>query len=160
MDAALTLSDWSRTVEALYRQDSGRLWRAICTFAGDPEIASEAVADAYAQAIRRGPAVHDPRAWVWRAAFRIAAGQLKERRAGGGPIPEATRYSDRYEDADLHAALRQLPDAQRAAIILYYYADLPVREIALHLGSNSLAVRANLSRGRRRLHALLGTDHD
>ena len=35
-------------------------------------------------------------------------------------------------------------------------ADGPVRQIADRLGSNSLAVRANLSRGRRRLRELLG----
>jgi DNA-directed RNA polymerase specialized sigma24 family protein len=45
-------------------------------------------------------------------------------------------------------------------VILFYYADLPVSAIAHRLGSNALAVRANLSRGRRRLHALLGDDDD
>jgi DNA-directed RNA polymerase specialized sigma24 family protein len=44
-------------------------------------------------------------------------------------------------------------------VILFYYADLPTRDIAARLGTNSLAVRANLSRGRRRLRMLLG-DHD
>ena len=63
---------------------------------------------------------------------------------------------DRYADPDLLAAIRRLPEGQRAAVILFYYADLPVREIADRLGTNSLAVRANLSRGRRRLRQLLG----
>ena len=67
-----------------------------------------------------------------------------------------TAHVDRYADTDLFAALRQLPDGQRGAVVLYYYADLPVRQIADRLGSNSLAVRANLSRGRRRLRELLG----
>ena len=56
-------------------------------------------------------------------------------------------------------ALARLPDGQRAAVILFYYADLPVGEIARRLGSNGIAVRANLSRGRRRLRQLLGDDH-
>ena len=43
-------------------------------------------------------------------------------------------HLDRYGDPDLLAALRQLPDAQRAAVILFYYADLPIREIAARLG--------------------------
>jgi RNA polymerase sigma-70 factor (ECF subfamily) len=68
-------------------------------------------------------------------------------------------YLDRHGDPDLLAALRQLPEAQRAAVILFYYADLPAAQIAARLGSNQLAVRANLSRGRRRLRQLLG-DHD
>ena len=65
-------------------------------------------------------------------------------------------HSDVYTDHDLMTAVRQLPDGQRAAVILFYYADLPIREIADRLGTNSLAVRANLSRGRRRLRQLLG----
>ena len=50
------------------------------------------------------------------------------------------------------------PEGQRAAVVLFYYADLPIGRIAERLGSNSLAVRANLSRGRRRLRDLLGDD--
>lgn len=156
----MALGDWSDSVETLYRQDSDRLWRALYAFAGDPDIASEAVADAYAQALRRGPAVRDPAAWIWRAAFRITAGALKARRANQTQLSADSVHVDRYEDPDLQAALRQLPDAQRAAIILFYYVDLPIREIAVRLGSNGLAVRANLSRGRRRLHVLLGDGHD
>ena len=65
-------------------------------------------------------------------------------------------HVDAYTDPDLLAALRRLPNGQRAAVVLFYYADLPIRQIADRLGSNSLAVRANLSRGRRRLRDLLG----
>src|SRR5688572_20032573 len=160
METSIVLHDWRQTVESLYRDESDRLWRALYAFAADPDVASEAVADAYAQALRRGPAVRDPAAWIWRASFRIAAGALKARRAERGQLSKDQEHIDRYEDADLRAALRQLPDAQRAAVILFYYADLPVREIAARLGSNSLAVRANLSRGRRRLQELLGDDDD
>ena len=53
----MVVIDWNQSVEALYRQDSDRLWRAVRAFAGDPDIASEAVAEAYAQALRRGPAM-------------------------------------------------------------------------------------------------------
>ena len=58
----MAVVDWRQSVEALYRDDADRLWRAVCAFAGDPDIASEAVAEAYAQALRRGPAVRDPAA--------------------------------------------------------------------------------------------------
>lgn len=95
-------------------------------------------------------------AWTWRTAFRISAGALKAR----GPVKSAfsppVEHLDQYGDPDLLAALRRLPDAQRAAVILFYYADLPVRDIADRLATNSLAVRANLSRGRSRLRKLLG----
>ena len=44
----------------MYRADAERLWRAIYAFAGDAEIASDAVAEAFAQVLNRGAAVRDP----------------------------------------------------------------------------------------------------
>jgi RNA polymerase sigma-70 factor, ECF subfamily len=162
MDALATMTDARPSVEAPYRADAPRLWRAVFAYAGDAEIASDAVNEAYVQVIGRGDAVRDPAAWVWRTAFRIARGALQARRSGDQPfLPETATPGelDRYPDPDLLPALRGLPEAQRAAVILFYYTDLPIRDIATRLGTNSLAVRANLSRGRRRLRDLLG-DHD
>ena len=158
MENAVATFELYADVEAVYRADANRLWRAIYAFAGDTEIASDAVAEAYVQLLHRGSAVRDPAAWIWRTAFRISAGALKARRAWDVPAA-AGQHVDSYTDPDLLAALRQLPDAQRAAVILFYYADLPIREVAARLGTNSLAVRANLSRGRRRLRHLLGDFH-
>jgi len=143
-------------IEAVYRADADRLWRAVYAYAGDPDVASDAVAEAYAQVLHRGLEVRDPAAWTWRAAFRIAAGALKARGEADAPSDTPVGHLDRYGDADLVEALRKLPSAQRAAVVLFYYADLPIREIATRLDSNSLAVRANLSRGRSRLRQLLG----
>jgi RNA polymerase sigma-70 factor (ECF subfamily) len=160
MEGAMAGIDWQATIETLYRVDAGRLWRALLAYSGDPEVASDAVAEAYAQALRRGEAIRDPAAWTWRTAFRIAAGALKSRRTTD-PLPDAPiEHVDRYGDPDLLMAVRHLPDSQRAAVVLFYYADLPIDQIAARLGSNSLAVRANLSRGRRRLHQLLGDSDD
>jgi RNA polymerase sigma-70 factor (ECF subfamily) len=156
MDSALALIDTMSSVEALYRADADRLWRAVYAFAGDADIASDAVAEAYAQLVHRGEAVRDPAAWVWRAAFRISRGVLKDRRREIDPLTDPSPHVDAYTDNDLLVAVRQLPERQRAAVVLYYYADLPISQIAERLGTNSLAVRANLSRGRRRLRQLLG----
>ena len=168
MDASVALIDDRPTAEAAYRADADRLWRAVYAYAGDADVASDAVAEAFAQLLHRGDAVRDPAAWAWRVAFRLAAGAMQSRRAAERitviPAVDDGRarepgYLDRYGDPDLLAALARLPDSQRAAVILFYYADLPIRQIASRLGSNQLAVRANLSRGRRRLRQLLGDDH-
>src|SRR6187402_2630735 len=156
MDSALAVVDAPQDIEALYRADADRLWRAVRAFAGDAEIASDAVAEAYAQLLRRGTAVRDPAAWVWRVAFQISRGALKVRRLDEAVSPADVEHADAYTDHDLMTAVRLLPDGQRAAVILFYYADLPIHQIADRLGTNGLAVRANLSRGRRRLRLLLG----
>ena len=148
----------SSQVETVYREDGDRLWRALFAFAGDESVASDAVAEAFAQALRRGSAVRDVRGWVWRSAFRLAKGDLK-RQSGMqfGPMPERA-FHDAHPDEQLLAALQRLTPQQRAVIVLHYYVDCPVREISRRTGINPLAVRAHLSRGRKRLRILLGDE--
>ena len=66
-------------LEKLYRAEGGRLWRALVAFSGDREIASDSAAEAFTQALSRADEIHSPQAWIWRAAFRIASGELKRR---------------------------------------------------------------------------------
>ena len=66
-------------VEAVFRSVHRRLWRSLLLFTGDAELASDAVAEAFAQVLRRGDAVDDVEAWVWRSAFRIAGGLVAAR---------------------------------------------------------------------------------
>jgi RNA polymerase sigma-70 factor (ECF subfamily) len=147
-----------RDVESVYRTDGARLWRALYAFAGDGDVASDAMAEAFAQALRRGDAIRDVRSWVWRTAFRVAAGDLQARsRNSRGPIPEGAVPEHEIDD-ELATALQRLTPQQRMVIVLHYYADCPVAEISRRTGINPLAVRAHLSRGRRRLRDLLGDD--
>jgi DNA-directed RNA polymerase specialized sigma24 family protein len=78
-------------LERLYRSQWGRMWQAVFAFAGDPEVASDAVAEAFAQALRRGDAIRSPECWLWRTVFRIAAGELKARRHVGSACSLSTR---------------------------------------------------------------------
>jgi RNA polymerase sigma factor (sigma-70 family) len=158
METAAATASVADTIEAVYRQEAGRLWRALFAFAADAEIASDAVAESFAQAIRRGGAIRDPRAWVWRSGFKIAAGELKRRSRSIDLIPDGS-YLDPEVDTELLAALARLPDGQRAAVVLHYYADASVSEISRRTGASQLSVRANLSRGRKRLKELLGERH-
>ncbi|MDP9222366.1 MAG: sigma-70 family RNA polymerase sigma factor [Actinomycetota bacterium] len=141
----------------LYAEEGERLWRAVFAFAGDREVASDAVAEAFAQCLRRGGAVRDPRRWVWRAAFRIAAGELKERGRWARWPTDAVVY-DADPPGGLFPALRSLPPMQRATLVLRHYAGYDAGEIAQALGIGRATVRVHLSRGRRRLRTLLEED--
>jgi RNA polymerase sigma-70 factor (ECF subfamily) len=131
------------------------MWRAILGYSADPEIASDAVAEAFAQLLRRGAEVRDPERWVWRAVFRIAAGELKARRRGAVPSPDRS-YEIDAASVELAGALATLPDRQRSAAVLHYLADKPVAEVAAILGTTSGTVKVHLSRARRRLREELG----
>jgi RNA polymerase sigma-70 factor (ECF subfamily) len=145
----------SRTdrIERLYRERGDRIWRGLLSFSGDPEVASDAVADSFAQVLRRGDEVRDPERWIWRAAFRIAAGELKERRRTEMTVAAGrTRWRSRR---DLVVALGALSERQRAAVVLHDAAGYPAREIARIVESTEAAIRVHVMRGRRRLRDLL-----
>jgi RNA polymerase sigma-70 factor, ECF subfamily len=144
-------------IERLYRERGDRIWRGLLAFSGDPEVASDAVAEAFAQVLRRGDEVRDPERWVWRAAFRIAAGELKEQRKRE-VLGVAGSYEMEEPARDLIVALRALSERQRVSVVLHDAAGYQAREVAKIVGSTEAAVRVHLVRGRRRLRALLQDD--
>lgn len=143
-----------------FREEGPRLWRALLAFTADPELASDAMAEAYAQLLGRGSAVEAHDRWVWRAAFRIAAGELHDRRRRASSTTGALGSYEMPEPAlDLIDALGRLSPNQRAVAVLRLYVDLPTREVAQILGIGQATVRVHLSQARRRLRELLeGTD--
>lgn len=133
------------------------MWRSILAFAGDPEVASDAVAEAFAQALRRGGEIRDLERWLWRSMFLIAAGELKER--GRTQMTDVEGSYEIEEPArELIAALGKLSPRQRSAVVLHHAAGYPLREVGEILGSTTGAVKVHLARGRRRLRELLEDD--
>jgi RNA polymerase sigma factor (sigma-70 family) len=159
MDDAVMVIDQGLRFEALYREHGAHLWRGILLYAGDPDVASDAVAEAFAQAIRRGDRVESALAWVTKSAYRIAAGELKRRRITGYPITDRP-YEMRLPDPALADALAQLSPKQRAAAVLHFRDGFTQSEIADLIGSTTSAVGVHLYRARARLRQLLGDDDD
>jgi len=126
---------------------------SLLAFTGDPELAKDAMAEAFAQAIGRGDAIAHQDRWVWRAAFRIASGEMKQR-SRRMPLREAP-YEMAEPATDLLRILHQLSPRQRAVIILHFYAGYPTREMGAILGCTAGTVRMHISQGRRRLRRLL-----
>jgi RNA polymerase sigma factor (sigma-70 family) len=70
-----------------------------------------------------------------------------DRRGADAPDDEAVR------GVDLRNALRRLRPEQRLVVVLYFYLDLPLKEIGTIAGASHAAVRARLYRGIRELRA-------
>jgi RNA polymerase sigma-70 factor (ECF subfamily) len=146
--------------DRLYRAERERLWRAVYAFVRNADVASDAVAEAFAQCLRRGEEVRDPRAWVWKAAFAIARGELQERsRWTALDDAESTAPPDSSLDRVL-TALAGLSPKQRAVILLRHYAGYRSREVAQLLGMAPATVRVHLARGRRNLERALEENDD
>jgi len=68
-------------------------------------------------------------------------------------IPAPTYDQD--DRLDLRGALAQLPPGQRAAVVLRYYSDLPVDEVARTLHCSAGNVKSQTARGIAALRRLL-----
>lgn len=62
---------------------------------------------------------------------------------------------DNYEDVDLKKAMEDLPDYQRSIIILRYFEDLKIKEIAEILDENINTIKANLYKALEKLRIKL-----
>jgi RNA polymerase sigma-70 factor (ECF subfamily) len=141
---------------------------------GDAALAEELTQEAFIQAIR-GHRAFDGRSDETTWLIAIARNRLvdhfrrlerDERRhmrlvvreiQGSGPEGEWATQDVRAEVA---AALRQLPAAQRAALILHHVDGLPVRDVANALGRSTSAIESLLARGRERFRSDFRGDVD
>jgi RNA polymerase sigma-70 factor, ECF subfamily len=148
-------------IERVYRDDGARLWKALLAYSGDPEIASDALAEALTQALAYDHDIREPSPWIWTVAFRVAAGELKDRRRKA-PIADQRELS--YDMSEplpqLLEALAAISPNQRMAVVMHDYADRPTDEIARALGVTRPTVHVHLSQGRKRLRALLEANDD
>lgn len=141
-------------VEEAYREIHDRLWRSLLAFTGNPEVASDAEAEAFSQVLRRGDQVHDIVRWVWRAAFRIAAGMLQAERRHASTLQSPSRCEE-SELSGLKELLSGLSIQQQACVVLRHVADYDTRTIAGLLRTTPTVVRVQLHRAHSKLRSRL-----
>jgi RNA polymerase sigma-70 factor (ECF subfamily) len=140
-------------VAKVYEAEGARLFRAVLAFTGREDVAEDAVAEAFAQALRGDGRIRDPSGWVWRTAFVLARAEMQRSGRVGCEVPE--RASTDPDVSRLLDALALLPFGQRAVIVLHHIAGYPTSEVADMVGMSAGAVRVALHRGRRRLERAL-----
>jgi len=145
----------SDAIRAVYERSGARLWRSVRAFSGSTDVADEAVAEAFAQALRRGSALRDPEAWVWRTAFVIARADMGRRRdAHRGAVVDDVSVDFDAPFADL-TPLLALSDSDRHLLVLRHIGGYEAAEIASLLGVSAGAIRVRLHRARARARRLL-----
>ena len=120
-------------LEDVYRTDGKRLWWAVLAYSGDPEIASDAVAEAFAQALRAERGIRSPADWVWRVDFAWPPSSTK-----AGPVPGRNRRAPTSSTTVRanHLGASGPLGAQRAAVVLHYYGGYTAREIGSMTGTS------------------------
>jgi RNA polymerase sigma-70 factor (sigma-E family) len=130
----------------------------------DPDIAEEVVQDAFTamhQGWRRLGDADKALAYLRQAVVNRSRSVLRHRAAATGRLPQAMpdapdagdQAAGLLEQAAALAALRDLPERQREAIVLRYYAGLPESEIATTMRISRGAVKSHTARGLSALRA-------
>jgi RNA polymerase sigma-70 factor (ECF subfamily) len=149
--------------EDLFVEEYPRVVRTVFFIVGDEGRAEEVTQDAFVQLLRHWSKVRDydrPGAWVRRVALRIA---VKTARREQRQAALVARLRPQQVDElpvfpvspETMAAIRSLPVKERAVVVLHYFEDRPVDEIADLLDCTESAVKMRLSRARHHLSDLL-----
>ncbi|WP_183066390.1 RNA polymerase sigma factor SigM [Streptomyces sp. gCLA4] len=157
----------------LVRRHRDRLWAVALRTLGDREEAADAVQDALVSAYRAAHTFRgDSAVTTWLHRITVNACLDRARKAASrrtAPLDDTERLErllEPHESAeapaerqDLHrqllAALRTLPDEQRAALVLVDMQGYPVAEAAHLLDVPTGTVKSRCARGRAKLLPLL-----
>jgi RNA polymerase sigma-70 factor (ECF subfamily) len=149
--------------DELYAASFRRITSQVYAMIGNLDEATECVQEAFARAWanrRKLDKTQYPEAWVRTTAYRLAVSRWRRSKLAKRPTDRAVGGADRVPALDeshvaLVTALKELPEAQRQALVLHHIADLPIHQIAAEVGVPEGTIKARLSRGRTALAELL-----
>src|SRR3954469_7354467 len=152
--------------EEVFRREYPSVLRTVALIVVDREVAAEVTQEAFTQLHlkwRRVSGYDRPGAWGRRVAIRDAV-RARQRSHRGVTLEAQASTGEARDDAlvdlDVVRAIASLPAQQRAAVVLRYYGDLPIADLAVELGCAEATARVHLHRGRARLAELLGADEE
>ncbi len=139
------------TLEQVFREQRLPLLRLAYLMCGSRELGEDIVQTAFVSAHERWSAIDDPAAYLRRAVVNRAKDEQRRhyrRRGRSGMEGEQARepISHLPEIDETWRSIRDLPAAQRAVVVLHYYEDLPLVEIAAVLDRPPATVRSDLRR--------------
>jgi RNA polymerase sigma-70 factor (ECF subfamily) len=151
-------------VERLYDDYAGRIYRYCLSRLHSPEEAEDALQATYLNAWRSLNSGVEPlscRPWLFQIAANVCSSMLRTRLGGASVELRSPETFDRIPTTSepnddllgLSAALAQLPERQRRALLLRDWRGLSYDEIAAELGSSYQAVETLLFRARRSVAA-------
>lgn len=137
-----------------------RFLLALCGGDGQKadDIAQDALVKAYLASDSYVPRVKFS-SWLYRIAYNCFIDGVRKRTlptvdaetAQARETASDERPDDVFRYQELYAAIGGLPPGERAAILLFYMEDRPVKEISAILNVPQGTVRSQLSRGREHL---------
>jgi RNA polymerase sigma-70 factor, ECF subfamily len=160
-------------VEALFAKHHGEIYAYLVRMLRDGELAADLTQDAFVKAYKNYDTLEkdeNARAWLYQIAHRVALDELRRRKIvrmipwtgesrGASPSAEHLAMNLRLS-GPLERALAQIPERQRAALLLAELHDLTGLELAAAMGVSHVAARAILTRARESLRRALAAEKE
>ena len=161
--------DEDAAFEAFTRERARSLFRtALLLTGGDWHLAEDLVQEALLRLYRFWPRVRpaaNPAGYAQSVLTRVFLSSRRARRSTelpvasvGDALTAAVEPPDTAESVALFAALRRLTPADRAVLVLRFYADRSVEQVAADLGRTPSAVRTHSHRALNRLRDVIEPD--
>lgn len=138
-------------MEQLYRERAGHYVGLAEWLVGSRAHAEEIVQDVFTQLVARPPQLSNAdaaEAYVRRAVVNRSNSRIRrfvlERRHGETMVDDG--YEDARPDHEIRSAVSSLPVRQRQCVVLRFYEDLTVEQIATQLGMRPGTVKSHLHR--------------
>jgi RNA polymerase sigma factor (sigma-70 family) len=148
------VSSQPRPLEEVYRSSQAALTRLAFLLVGDRDDADDIVQSVFATAADRWSSIDDPPTYLRRAVANRA--HDVHRRSFRPAAPVAGDVNADEPDLDVvWSFVNALPTAQRAVIVLRFYEDLSLVDIAVVLGRPENTVRSDLRRALSHLKRIL-----
>jgi RNA polymerase sigma factor (sigma-70 family) len=153
-------------IEEIYREHAGRFRRVAAAIVESAEAAEDVVQEAFASAVAKRASFRGSgaaSAWIWRivvngAISRRRRARLDQRLTEWLKAGRNHTEDRRTGEGSFRALVARLPERQRTALFLRYYADLDYAAIAEALSISPGTVGKLLHDARATLRAALGDD--
>jgi RNA polymerase sigma-70 factor (ECF subfamily) len=149
-------------IAEVYRRRYTTFLRLGYALLGGSEQARDAVQETFATALRARASFRRDGSldgWLWRTMLNVC--RQEQRRLAHYTDSEPTEMASNghpTEWPELRVAISALPEQERHAVFLHYYAALTQNEAAEVLGVRPGTVAASLNHARAKLRSALGTE--
>jgi RNA polymerase sigma-70 factor (ECF subfamily) len=126
---------------------------------GDRDAAHDIASEAFTRLLAKWISVRDPRGFLYVTATNLARDRWRREqrdRRLNARLEVVTPTSAPAEDPWLRDLVDRLPDRMRAPVVLHYFADMTVAEVAIALHRPQGTIKRTLSDARSMLHSWLG----
>ncbi|MFD2614849.1 RNA polymerase sigma factor [Paenibacillus gansuensis] len=157
----------SKEVQQCILQHKDNAYRLAYTYVRNPNDALDIIQEAIQKALAASKSLKDvshAKSWFYRIVINTALDFLRKKK-NVMTLDEETLETyglcskDTYRDFDLEHAMNLLPPLYRSVVVLRYFEDMKIEEIALVLNENVNTIKTRLYEALRKLRLFMNDEN-